>query len=96
MKWIKRVVLLSLLASAVVVGFRVGRALRFGGGRGVRGGIARRLTDWVRTSVPAARVMSELKTIRSQNDRILSQNERIYVQNDRILALLERHTVRSA
>lgn len=87
--------LLGLLASAVVVGFRVGRLLRFGGGRGGRLGVVRRLTDWVRTSVPAARVMGELKTIRSQNDRILSQNERIYVQNDRILSILERHTTRS-
>lgn len=94
MKWIKRALLLGLLASAVVVGFRVGRLLRFGGGG--RFGVARRLTDWLRTSVPAARVMGELKTIRSQNDRILSQNERIYVQNDRILTILERHTVSSA
>lgn len=92
MKWIKRALLLGLLASAVVVGFRVGRVLRIGGGRF---GFTRRLTDWVRTSVPAARVMGELKTIRSQNDRILSQNERIYVQNDRILTILERHTARS-
>ncbi|MBX7159817.1 MAG: hypothetical protein K1X95_05950 [Acidimicrobiia bacterium] len=94
MKWIKRAVLLSLLASAVVVGFRLGRLLRIRGGRGGRG-LAGRLTDWVRTSVPAARVMGELKTIRSQNDRILSQNERIYVQNDRILSILERHTARA-
>jgi len=89
MKWIKRVLLLMLLSTAVVLGFRIGRALRFTSPGFAGRRVGRRMSDWVRTSVPAARVVGDLKVIRSQNERILNQNERIYVQNDKILAMLE-------